>query len=210
MLLAVTAVVVLALDQVTKALALAALEPGERVALLGDLLGLRLVYNPGAALGLASGMTWLLTVVAVGVVIAIIRMSRKLASTAWALALGLLLGGALGNLTDRLLRAPGFPEGHVVDFIDYWTWFVGNVADIAVVAAAVLIALLAFRGIGVDGTRDAGRRQQADTHDADHGQDRVPGEGAGPVPDEAADPVPEQDADLVAEPGVDRTRSADA
>jgi signal peptidase II len=148
----VLAATVLVADQLTKWWALSALEAGERVPLLGDLLGLRLIFNPGAAFSIATGMTWLLTIVVVGVVVAILRAVRRIGSRGWAVALGLLLGGALGNLGDRLFRDPGFARGHVVDMIDYGV-FVGNVADVAIVAAAGLIMLLGLRGIGVDGSR---------------------------------------------------------
>jgi signal peptidase II len=151
------AAAVLAADQLTKWWAQSALEVGdEPVPLVGSLLSLRLVFNSGAALSIATGYTWVLTIIVVVVVIAILRVVRRLGSRGWAVALGLLLGGALGNLVDRLTREPGFARGHVVDFIDYAGFFVGNVADIAIVAAAVLIALLSLRGIGVDGTRLAG------------------------------------------------------
>jgi signal peptidase II len=145
---------VLFLDQLTKMWALDALDVGDPpVQLVGDLLSLRLLFNPGAALSIATGMTWLLTIIVVAVVVAIVRMVRKIRSTAWAVALGMLLGGALGNLVDRLARQPGFGRGHVVDFIDYAGFFVGNVADIAIVAAAVMIAVLSVWGVGLDGTR---------------------------------------------------------
>jgi signal peptidase II len=80
-------------------------------------------------------------------------MTRRLGSRGWAVALGMLLGGAVGNLADRLAREPGFGRGHVVDFLDYAGFFVGNVADIAIVAAAALIVLLSLRGVGLDGRR---------------------------------------------------------
>ncbi|WP_370523972.1 signal peptidase II [Cellulomonas sp. APG4] len=152
-LLVLLAVAVLVADQLTKVWAVATFVEGERTPIVGDLLGLTLLYNPGAALSLATGMTWLLTVVAVVVVITIIRVAPRLGSRGWAWALGLLLGGAAGNLVDRLVREPGVGRGHVVDFIAYGDLFVGNVADIAIVAAAVLIVLLSLRGIGVDGSR---------------------------------------------------------
>jgi len=151
-LLVLLALGVLVVDQLTKQWALSALD-GDRRALVGDLLGLQLVMNPGAALSTATGMTWVLTVVAVVVVVVLVRIARRLGSTTWTVALGLLLGGALGNLTDRLLREPGFARGEVVDFIAYVDWFVGNVADIAIVVAAVLVVLLVARGVQVDGTR---------------------------------------------------------
>lgn len=145
--------VVLTVDQATKAWALGALSEGERTPVLGDLLGLTLLRNPGAALSLATGMTWVFTLASVAVSIVILRVAHRLGSRAWAVALGLLLGGALGNLGDRLFREPGFARGHVIDFIAYADWFVGNVADIAIVGAAALIVLLSLRGIGIDGSR---------------------------------------------------------
>ncbi len=157
LLVASLAVVVLALDYWTKERVLATLEPGERIDLLGSLLGLELVFNPGAALSIAEGMTWVLTIVAVGVVAVVVRVARHLGSRLWAVAFGLLLGGALGNLMDRLFRPPGPGRGYVVDFIAYGDWFVGNVADIAIVVAAGLIILQTLRGVRLDGTRDRHR-----------------------------------------------------
>ena len=151
--LSALAVLVYVLDQVTKVLAVRHLSPGASVPVLGSVLELRLLRNPGAAFSVATGMTWVLTVVAVVVVVVIISSARRLGSRGWAVALGLLLGGALGNLTDRLVRAPGIGRGHVVDFIDYNGLFVGNVADIAIVVAAIVVGLLGLRGIGLDGGR---------------------------------------------------------
>ncbi|MFI2752637.1 signal peptidase II [Cellulomonas sp. P22] len=153
LLVSLTALVLL-IDQLTKAWVLQALVEGEAVPVLGDLLSLQLLFNPGAALSIAEGMTWVLTLVALGVVVVVVRIARRLGSTGWAVALGLLLGGALGNLGDRLFREPGVGRGRVVDFIAYGDLFVGNVADIAIVAAAGLIMLLALRGIQIDGTRE--------------------------------------------------------
>lgn len=155
-LLVLTAAAVLAADQVTKWLAVSRLAPGEPRPLIGHLLQLQLIRNPGAAFSLATGSTWLLTVVAVAVVVVVVRSARRLGSRAWALTLGLLLGGALGNLTDRLVRSPGRGQGHVVDFIDYGGLFIGNVADIAIVLAAVAVAWQAWRGTGLDGRRSGG------------------------------------------------------
>jgi len=160
-------VVVLIIDQVAKAWAVASLVPGERTPVIGALLGLSLVYNPGAALSIATGMTWLLTVVALAVAVVIVRASRRIGSTGWAVALGLLLGGALGNLIDRLFREPSFGRGEVVDFIAYAHVFVGNVADVAIVVAAVVIVLLSMRGIRIDGTLEPARARAAGADD-DH------------------------------------------
>ena len=154
-LLLVVAAVVLALDVASKQLAIVHLSQGEAIRLVGDILALRLVHNPGAAFSLAAGTTWIFTVIAVVVVVVILRVSRRLGSAGWAASLGLLLGGATGNLLDRLLRPPAPGLGHVVDFIDYGGLFVGNVADIAIVLAAGLIMLLTVRGIGIDGSVQA-------------------------------------------------------
>jgi signal peptidase II len=163
----VLAAAVLLVDQLTKWWAESSLVLGDdAIPLVGDLLGLRLLYNPGAALSIATGMTWLLTVVVVAVVAVIVRMVSRIGSRAWAVALGLLLGGALGNLLDRFFREPGFARGHVVDFIDYAGFFVGNVADVAIVGAAVMIAVLSVVGIGLDGTRQ-GRDTDATPADDD-------------------------------------------
>ena len=147
------AVIVIVMDQVTKQWALSALSDGRHTALFGRALGLVLVRNPGAAFSFATGQTWIFALIAFFVVAVIIRVSRNLASRSWAVALGLVLGGAVGNLIDRLLREPGFLRGHVIDFIDYGGYFVGNVADIAIVAAAVGIIVLSLGGWEIDGTR---------------------------------------------------------
>ncbi|GIG23149.1 lipoprotein signal peptidase [Cellulomonas chitinilytica] len=187
--LVVITVVVLAVDQLSKVWALAALEGEGRRDLLGSLLGFELVRNPGAALSIATGMTWLLTLVAVGVVVVIVRAARRIGSMLWAVALGLLLGGALGNLVDRLFRAPGVARGHVVDFIAYGNWFVGNVADIAIVVAAVLVVLLAMLGIRIDGTRE---RDDDTSGDPDGPHDDAPGDelASGTQVDEPAGDAP--------------------
>lgn len=151
--LAVCAVVGLVVDQVTKAVAVQALSDGSVVPLLDGWLGLRLLRNPGAAFSMGEGATWLFTVAAVVVIGVILRTSRRLGSLAWAVVLGMLLAGAVGNLIDRLLRQPGFGRGHVVDFIGYGDWFVGNVADILIVLAAAGVGVLGLRGISPDGSR---------------------------------------------------------
>lgn len=153
----VIGLVVLVADQASKAWALSALGGGEARALIGDLITLRLLRNPGAAFSIGDTRTWLLTTAAVLVLIGILVAMRRLGSVTWAWALGLLVGGAVGNLIDRFFRPPGPGHGHVVDFIDYFGWFVGNIADVAIVIAAGLIALLAVRGVGVDGRHHPSR-----------------------------------------------------
>ncbi|GAA0901632.1 signal peptidase II [Pseudonocardia zijingensis] len=157
-LLSAIAAAVLVLDVVTKVLAVAQLEDREPVEILGGLVYLQLVRNPGAAFSLATGYTWVLTIVAIGVVVVIVRVARRLRSTGWAVALGLVLGGALGNLVDRLFRAPGPLHGHVVDVVsllapDGRVWPVFNLADSSIVSGGVLLVLLALLGRELDGTR---------------------------------------------------------
>ncbi|MBB2987143.1 signal peptidase II [Terracoccus luteus] len=168
-LLGVVAVLAYASDQLTKLVALDLLDDGRSRPFIGELIRFTLIGNPGAALSLGAGNTWVMTAIAVGVLVAIVVVAKGLGSRVWAVALGMLLGAALGNLTDRFVRPPGGGQGHVVDFIDYNRWFIGNVADIWIVSAAVLIVLLALLGIGVDGVRDRDRKAaetdaaQADT-----------------------------------------------
>ena len=145
--------VVLALDVVTKVLVVARLEAQDPVELLGGQLLLRVSRNPGAAFSFAQGATLLFTAIAVIVIVVILRVSRRLGSGAWALSLGLLLGGATGNLVDRVLRSPGPGRGAVVDFIDFQVWPSFNIADSAIVCGGLLAVLLSLRGVEVDGTR---------------------------------------------------------
>ncbi|WP_436007351.1 signal peptidase II [Knoellia sp. LjRoot47] len=144
-------VLTLVLDQGSKVWALGALTPGEPRDLLGPVLRLNLIRNPGAAFSLGDSVTWLLTIVALGIVVWVGRAATRVGHSGWAVTLGMLLGGAVGNLIDRILRAPGFGRGHVVDFIDYFGLFIGNVADIAIVVAAAAGAVLALRGIPLEG-----------------------------------------------------------
>lgn len=138
---------VLAIDLVTKFLAVRQLSGREPVDLPGGVLVLRLVRNPGAAFGMAQGLTIVLTVLAAVVVVVILRMARHLHNRWWAAALGLVLGGAAGNLVDRLFRSPGPGRGHVVDFLELPRWPVFNLADSAIVLAAALMVLLSARGV---------------------------------------------------------------
>nr|WP_245366241.1 signal peptidase II [Nocardia goodfellowii] len=147
------AAVLLGLDLLTKTIAVAQLTPGDPVYLIGDWARFSLVRNPGAAFSMATGMTWLLTLVAAGVVIGVIRIGRTLRSLWWAIGLGMVLGGALGNLIDRLFRAPGPLQGHVVDFVAIGWWPVFNVADSAIVCGAILLVALTVFGFEPDGTR---------------------------------------------------------
>lgn len=149
-LLLVVAAVVLGLDVVTKALAVKLLVPGQPVEIIGDTVTWTLVRNSGAAFSMATGYTWVLTLIATGVVVGIIWMGRRLVSLWWALGLGMILGGAVGNLMDRFFRAPGPLRGHVVDFLSVGWWPVFNVADSAVVCGAVLLVGLSMFGFDFD------------------------------------------------------------
>ena len=149
-LLLAVAAVVLTLDLVTKVLAVRLLAPGQPVSIIGDTVTWTLVRNSGAAFSMATGYTWLLTLVASGVVVGIVWMGRRLVSPWWALGLGMILGGALGNLMDRFFRSPGPLRGHVVDFLSIGWWPVFNVADAAVVIGAILLVLLSVLGYDFD------------------------------------------------------------
>ncbi|MDQ2660403.1 MAG: signal peptidase II [Actinomycetota bacterium] len=154
--LAACALVVYGVDQLSKFLVVTNLSEGEVVPVLGTVLQWQFVRNPGAAFSLASGMTWIFTILAAGVITFIVWFARRIRSLAWALVFGLLLGGVLGNLTDRLLREPSFGLGHVIDFIST-PWLIPaiyNVADVAIVSSMVLFMILTIRGVGLDGTRE--------------------------------------------------------
>ena len=140
------------LDLVSKLIVVARLEDHAPIDLMGSWLRLNVIRNPGAAFGLGEALTILLTAIAVAVVIVIARIARKLYSTPWAIALGLLLGGACGNLADRIFRTPGVFQGAVVDFIAPKHFAVFNLADSAIVCGGILIVLLSFRGLDPDGT----------------------------------------------------------
>ena len=152
----IVALAVVVVDQAAKAWAAGALADGRRIDVMGGALGFVLVRNPGAAFSFATGQTWIFSIVAIVVTAIVVRVSKRLGSMWWAVTLGLVLGGAVGNLIDRLARAPGIFRGHVVDFIDYGGLFVGNIADIAIVGAAVAIVGLSLIGLEVDGSRAAG------------------------------------------------------
>ncbi|WP_329386177.1 signal peptidase II [Streptomyces sp. NBC_01716] len=141
------ALALLVVDQGTKWWAVSALGDSETIPVIGDAIRFLLVYNPGAAFSMGTGVTWIFTVFAGVAVVAIGWYAWRVRSVPWTYALGLLLGGATSHFGDRLLRDPGFGRGHVVDFIDYAGFFVGNVADIGIFAGAVTIVVLSFRGI---------------------------------------------------------------
>jgi signal peptidase II len=164
-LLAVAALALL-LDVVSKLLVVEHLSDRGPVHVPGGFLNLTLVRNSGAAFSIGESQTWVFTIIAVAVVVAILRVSRNLRSIPWACALGLLLGGALGNLGDRIFRSPGLFRGHVVDFLQFPTFPVVhydfpvfNLADSSIVVGGCLMVLLSFLGMQPDGTRHQHHQQ---------------------------------------------------
>lgn len=169
------AALVLIVDQITKIIVVANLTPGESPKILGGLVYFSLIRNAGAAwsIGAGTGMTWILAIVACVVVVVIIRMASRLRSGLWATCLGLILGGAVGNLMDRIFRSPGVLRGHVVDFISVFGpnaehFPVFNVADSGITVGGVLLVLTALLGIEFDGSRT---RRKSDDAPAAGGKD---------------------------------------
>lgn len=162
----VVAAVLWGIDILTKQIAVSTLAGKEPVEFLGGLVYFQLVRNPGAAFSMATGLTWVLALVAAAVVVAIVWLARRLRSVGWAIGLGLVLAGALGNLTDRIFRAPGPLQGHVVDMISAFApngegWAIFNVADSAICVGGVLIVILSLLGKDYDGTSTKDKKKVA-------------------------------------------------
>ncbi|MGO1254931.1 signal peptidase II [Microbacterium gubbeenense] len=190
--IAVLAIVVLAADQASKQLAVTRLTEFEPVQVLGEALQWNLVFNPGAAFSLGEGVTWIFTIALALVACAIVFLAiTRVRTRSWAIVLGLLLGGVLGNLTDRLFLDPGFGVGHVVDFIlTPWMWFwtnpaIYNVADMFIVCGMIAVAVLVLIGINFDGTRGdkpaEAALDEADAEDADAESDDEPESSPAPL-----------------------------
>jgi signal peptidase II len=157
-LFAVVAAAIVTLDIVSKVIVAANLQDHPPVRLLGGAIYLVETRNSGAAFSMGTGATVVLTVIALVVVVVILRTARRMRSVGWAVALGLILGGALGNMIDRLFRSPGVGRGHVVDWISLFSddgsrFAIFNLADSAITCGAVLAAILALRGVDLDGAR---------------------------------------------------------
>ena len=148
------AALVLALDIATKVTVVATLSNRAPISLLGGFLTLRVDRNPGAAFSLGTSMTVVFSAIAISVIVVILRTSRRIRSLPWAITLGLLLGGATGNLADRIFRYPGVFRGYVVDWIQVPHWPVFNLADSAIVCGGILAVLLSARGVRLDGQRE--------------------------------------------------------
>ncbi len=159
---ALVAAALYVVDQVSKRAAVEHLTDRDDVHVIGDLLQLHLTRNPGAAFSLGTGSTIGLSCLAIVATVVVLYASRKVADRVWAAALGALLAGIAGNLTDRMLRDPAPFRGHVIDFLQLPNWPIFNVADIAINIGAGLILLQVFRGIRMDGTR---HRDHADESD---------------------------------------------
>ena len=146
------ALVVYVLDQATKVWAVARLEGEPPITLIRGVFEFGFLRNPGAAFGMGESITPVLTVLMIVIAGAVLLAATRMRHPGWAVALGLLLGGAVGNITDRIFREPGPFRGHVVDFLHLNHWPVFNIADCAITVAAVLVVILSWRGIGLDGT----------------------------------------------------------
>lgn len=142
------AALVWALDLATKIWAVNNLSARNPVELLGSFFQLTLVRNPGAAFSFATGATIVFTFISLAAVATIVYYSSKITSIGWANTLGLVLGGVLGNLTDRLFRSPGFLKGEVIDWLELTNFPVFNLADSAIVVAAFLAIVLSIRNVG--------------------------------------------------------------
>ncbi|MGO3357705.1 MAG: signal peptidase II [Bifidobacterium crudilactis] len=156
--------VALGVDQITKALALTKLSDGRSVDVLSGFLSLRLLRNPGASLGLGSGATWVISVVAIAACIAFVVMLMRTTSMRWTVLLALAFSGAMGNLIDRIVYADGFLNGKVVDFLDYG-WSIGNVADIVLMVAGIGIVVLLFMGFPFNDDSEGSEDEPAEAGD---------------------------------------------
>ena len=169
LLVALIAVAGLTADLVTKIIAVTHLEPLASVRLLGGLLTLRLIRNPGAAFSQGQRFTYVFAIAGIIVLaFVIIKLVPRIGHPAWAVAIGLLCAGVAGNLTDRLFRPPGPLRGHVIDFLELPHWPIFNVADMCITAAAIMIMFLSVvKGISITGQRHGrgGRDGTGDDHE---------------------------------------------
>ena len=145
--LLLTALVVILLDLATKAWAVARLENQSDIKVIGEILKFSFVRNPGAAFSFGTSVTWVFTLIAIAVSITILLVSKSVTNRPWAIALGGLLGGAVGNLIDRIFRSPEVFHGHVVDFISVPNFPMFNLSDSAVVLSAIAMVILSLRGV---------------------------------------------------------------
>jgi signal peptidase II len=142
-----TALIVILLDLATKIWAVARLENQPEIKVIGEFLKFSFVRNPGAAFSFGTSITWVFTLIAIAVSVAILLLSKTVTNRPWAIALGGLLGGAVGNLIDRIFRSPEVFQGHVVDFISVPNYPMFNISDSAVVISAIAMVFLSIRGV---------------------------------------------------------------
>ena len=209
-LLGAVAVLVFSLDWIVKELSLEHLVEGRSVPVLGEFFQLTLVFNPGAAFSIGDGATWIFSIIASATVVFIAVFARRIRSLPWTLVFGTLLGGVCGNLFDRLFREPGFGRGHVVDMFHLQPIpGIFNVADVFIVSSMCLFVLLTILGIGLDGSRDAGKGEKAESDADAESEAEVVDEAETDAP--AATPAKPKVAaakDPVKAPAKPRTRAA--
>lgn len=173
--LAIVALAIYAFDQIAKYLIVKNIHEGDTVNVLGTLLQFHFVKNSGAAFSLGTNVTWIFSIVAAAVVVFIVIYARRIHSFGWGILFGLLLGGTLGNLTDRLFREPSFGQGHVVDFVQVYGFpAIFNVADSAICISMALFVILTIAGVGLDGRRHTKAKADAADVDSLHTDAAVP------------------------------------
>jgi signal peptidase II len=200
---ACAAAVALIIDQLTKAWALATLSSGRSIRVIPGLLSLTLVRNPGASLGMGSGATWVISLLAVVACVALAWLAIRTVSMKWTVALSFAFAGALGNLIDRVVYADGFLNGKVVDFLNYG-WSVGNVADIYLVVAGVVLVILILLGEPFSQKDLDERAERIRSGQAGSGQARSEREQSGRTPSAMEDRDPEACASERSGPEADR------
>lgn len=148
-------------DQVIKYIVETNMYVGQTIPVIDGLLWWRYYLNPGAAFSMGESTTWIFTIIStVGALVCAVLISRA-RSLVWVLSLAVLAGGIVGNLHDRLFRAPGFGVGHVVDYISVPNFAIFNLADSAICVSMAVIVLLTFLGFRMDGTREVSAQKAA-------------------------------------------------
>lgn len=176
-------------DQLTKWWVTSTMVEGQSTPVIPGVLQWYFIRNSGAAFSIGEDFTWFFTIIMAGVSVAIIVIARRIGSAWWAIGLGLVLGGALGNLTDRLFRPPSFAMGHVVDFISFPNFAIFNMADMAVVGGVITICLLTLLGVPLDGAKNAGKAGAEVQTDAVTGDETAPATDAGTTSPSPETPV---------------------
>lgn len=152
-------VIGLTADQITKWIVVDTMTEGEKIAVIPPLLHWHFIRNPGAAFSIGQDYTWIFTILQAVAAVVVTVLLFKVRSKIWAVALGSLLAGVLGNLIDRLFREPSFGMGHVVDFIALPNFAIFNIADSLIVCSMIGIALLVLTGRQLDGSRETSTKR---------------------------------------------------